>query len=150
MKEHIHKELPSSKQSKEILIFLCSFAQSLANLEFAHTSENIKGESTSLISCGGVFSPQEYWLHVRGGWQKDPYNQSSMLPSQDNSHNLACSPSDICVWMISILIADLVKVWKTHQQTDCEFLLFWWCLISPCTDTNLHSTVHSGSRPSNI
>lgn len=37
MKEHTHKELPSSKEAKVILIFLCSLAHSLVNLGFAHT-----------------------------------------------------------------------------------------------------------------
>lgn len=37
MKGHTHKELPSSKEAKAILIFLCSLVQSLANPEFAHT-----------------------------------------------------------------------------------------------------------------
>lgn len=149
VKVHTHKELPSSKEAEVILIFLCYLAQSLVNLEFAHTWENFRGEGTSLSSHSGIFRNTDYISE--DGIKMIPRNKAPCCQPEKIHTILLVYPLDICVWMIPIPIADLVQeVWKAHQQTDCEFLLFWWCLISLCIDRSLHSTVHTGSRTSDI
>lgn len=66
MKEHTHKEPPSSKEAKVILIFLCSLAHSYLILDlFIHEKTLKVRVQVSLLGVGFIF-PQEYCLYVRG------------------------------------------------------------------------------------
>jgi len=48
------------------------------------------------------------------------------------------------------LVTRFREVWRATQQTECELLLFQWCLMPLCIEKSLHSTVYTESRSSDF